>query len=205
MPESVKLKSWYWNETSLWRNWNTQFFCLTVFTLLVLNNASRTQSTDVTVSYSPTGILGWLQLGSDEQWPVSILFNVGMTRRVTPWKESLWQRWKVAAAVETQTGRLYLTLRRSTWDTETRYTHVVGFALTRSNIQDMVTRDILLFKDDSLKIFKDKLKDWCWIPNNKYESARSQAAFVHGAHCWSVKPRCSVTLSLTALLCKGTF
>ena len=32
--------------------------------------------------------------------------------------------------------------------------------LTHSNILDMVT-DILLFKDDSLKIFKDKLKGRC--------------------------------------------
>lgn len=39
-----------------------------------------------------------------------------------PWMDSLWQRWKVAAGEATPTGRLYQTLRRSTWDMETRYT-----------------------------------------------------------------------------------
>lgn len=55
------------------------------------------------------------------QWPAFLLCPTGMTRRATPWTDSLWPRWE-AAGEDSPTGRPCLTSRRNTWDTETRYT-----------------------------------------------------------------------------------
>lgn len=59
----------------------------------------------------------------DQQWIVVFLLLAGMTRWVTPWKDSPWQRWKLAAGAETPTGRRWATLKPSIWDTEKRYAH----------------------------------------------------------------------------------
>lgn len=44
--------------------------------------------------------------------------------------------------------------------TRTR-THMLSVGLTRSDMEEMATLDILLFKNDSLKIIKDKLRGFC--------------------------------------------
>lgn len=101
----------------------------------------------------------------DQQWIVVFLLLAGMTRWVIPWKDSPWQRWKLAAGAETPTGRRWATLKPSIWDTEKRYAHACCCFFVPSVPPSPFTRNIhtqyrstLLCKDDSLKMYKDKLK-----------------------------------------------
>lgn len=90
--------------------------------------------------------------------------HTGMTRRVIPWRDSLWRRWEPAAEeAETPTGRHSATLKRSIWATERRYTHSTdahcGFAATSGC---------------SFEHIEGRTEGWCWIPSSHCDIAHGQ-------------------------------
>lgn len=115
-----------------------------------------------------------------------------------PWKDSLWRRWRVAVGVETPTGRHYVTLKRSTWDTERRYTRarLCFDALKHSrygNSRHIVTQG-WFFEDSQGQTERLAL-------NSKQQIWKCSQSNCIGTGYRSVKAHYNVTLSFTALLC----